>query len=81
MVGGFLDGVTILLSSDLTALMGGRGTGKSIAIESLAFVPRPGPDRLLCNADDKAIVHGVLRSGPFVNSWSKPPPDGPVVHD
>ena len=37
-VGGFLDGVTIPLASDLTALIGGRGTGKSTAIESLRYV-------------------------------------------
>jgi hypothetical protein len=35
--GGFLDGVTLPIASDLTTLIGGRGTGKSTVIESLRF--------------------------------------------
>lgn len=37
-VGGFLDGQTIPLAEDLTAIIGGRGTGKSTMIESLRYV-------------------------------------------
>jgi DNA repair ATPase RecN len=65
-VGGFLDGVTVPLSPDLTALIGGRGTGKSTVIESLRYVL--GVDALGQEAkrDHAAIVSGVLRSGTTV---------------
>ncbi len=65
-VGGFLDGITIPLSPDLTALIGGRGTGKSTVIESLRYVL--GVDALGEEAqrDHAAIVSGVLRSGTTV---------------
>jgi hypothetical protein len=35
--GGFLDGTTIRFSDNLNCLIGGRGTGKSTAIQSLAY--------------------------------------------
>jgi PHP domain len=35
--GGFLDGATIQLSDNLNCFIGGRGTGKSTAIQSLAY--------------------------------------------
>ena len=65
-VGGFLDGVTIPLASDLTALIGGRGTGKSTAIESLRYVLGLTPIGTLAQADHDAIVNGVLRAGTVV---------------
>lgn len=65
-VGGFLDGVTIPLSSDLTALIGGRGTGKSTAIESLRYVLGLTPIGVAAKADHDAIVSGVLRAGTVV---------------
>lgn len=65
-VGGFLDGVTIPLSSDLTTLIGGRGTGKSTAIESLRYVLGLTPIGASAKADHDAIVHGVLRAGTVV---------------
>lgn len=65
-VGGFLDGVTIPLSSDLTALIGGRGTGKSTAIESLRYVLGLTPIGVSAKADHDAIVSGVLRAGTVV---------------
>ncbi|MBP3083815.1 TrlF family AAA-like ATPase [Mycolicibacterium fortuitum] len=65
-VGGFLDGVTIPLSPDLTALIGGRGTGKSTAIESLRYVLGLTPIGVSAKADHNAIVSGVLRSGTVV---------------
>ncbi|GAB3168163.1 AAA family ATPase [Myceligenerans halotolerans] len=65
-VGGFLDGVTIPLSSDLTALIGGRGTGKSTAIESLRYVLDLVPIGADAKRDHEAIVSGVLRSGTVV---------------
>jgi DNA repair ATPase RecN len=65
-VGGFLDGVTIPLSPDLTALIGGRGTGKSTAIESLRYVLGLTPIGASTKADHDAIVSGVLRAGTVV---------------
>ncbi|NKE10700.1 hypothetical protein GTW58_12340 [Kocuria subflava] len=65
-VGGFLDGVTIPLSSDLTTLIGGRGTGKSTAIESLRFVLGLTPIGAEAKRDHDGIVSGVLKSGTVV---------------
>jgi PHP family Zn ribbon phosphoesterase len=64
--GGFLDGVTIPISSDLTALIGGRGTGKSTVIESLRYALALAPIGKDATADHKAIVDKVLRSGTVV---------------
>lgn len=64
--GGFLDGVTIPLSADLTALIGGRGTGKSTAIESLRFVLGLTPIGAEAKRDHEGIVNGVLKSGTVV---------------
>jgi len=64
--GGFLDGVTIPISTDLTALIGGRGTGKSTIVESLRYalsLAAIGDD---AKRDHKAIVDKVLRSGTVV---------------
>lgn len=92
--GGFLDGVTVPISGDLTALIGGRGTGKSTVIESLRYVlglDAIGKDAI---ADHKSIVDKVLRSGTVVKveveAVSPTPrrftiervvPDPPVVRD
>lgn len=65
-VGGFLDGVTIPLSTDLTTLIGGRGTGKSTAIESLRFVLDLTPIGAEAKRDHKEIVNGVLKPGTVV---------------
>ncbi len=65
-VGGFLDGVTIPLSTDLTTLIGGRGTGKSTAIESLRFVLGLTPIGEEAKRDHDGIVSGVLKSGTVV---------------
>jgi len=65
-VGGFLDGVTIPLSTDLTTLIGGRGTGKSTAIESLRFVLGLSPIGVEAKRDHEAIVSGVLKAGTVV---------------
>ncbi|PZS17622.1 MAG: hypothetical protein DLM57_08130 [Pseudonocardiales bacterium] len=64
--GGFLDGVTIPISSDLTALIGGRGTGKSTAIESLRYVLGLSPIGEEAKADHKSMVDKVLRSGTVI---------------
>lgn len=65
-VGGFLDGVTIPLSPDLTALISGRETGKSTAIESLRYVLGLMPIGASAKADHEAIVNSVLREGTVV---------------
>lgn len=65
-VGGFLDGVTIPLSTDLTTLIGGRGTGKSTAIESLRFVLGLTPIGAEAKRDHDGIVSGVLKPGTVV---------------
>lgn len=65
-VGGFLDGVTIPLSPDLTALISGRETGKSTAIESLRYVLGLMPIGASAKADHEAIVNRVLREGTVV---------------
>jgi hypothetical protein len=64
--GGFLDGVTIPLSADLTALIGGRGTGKSTVIESLRYALGLTPIGATASRDHDAIVDRVLRSGTAV---------------
>lgn len=64
--GGFLDGVSIPLSPDLTALIGGRGTGKSTVIESIRYALGIEPTGVDARRDHLAIVSGVLRSGTTV---------------
>lgn len=65
-IGGFLDGLDIPLGPELTALIGGRGTGKSTVIESIRFVidqPPTGEDAL---RDHKNVVQKVLGAGAIV---------------
>ncbi len=64
--GGFLDGVTLPISSDLTTLIGGRGTGKSTVVESLRYALGLTPIGEDATRDHKAIVEKVLRSGTIV---------------
>lgn len=64
--GGFLDGLRIPIGPDLTALIGGRGTGKSTVIESLRFAlgqPPLGEDAL---HDHTGVVQKVLGPGAVV---------------
>lgn len=92
--GGFLDGVTVPISSDLTTLIGGRGTGKSTVIESLRYALDLSPIGQDATKDHKAVVDKVLRSGTIikvdVDTVSPTPrsftiervvPDSPVVRD
>lgn len=65
-VGGFLDGVTVPVSPELTTLIGSRGTGKSTVIESLRFALGLEPTGRQAAVDHAAIVSGVLRSGTTV---------------
>jgi DNA repair ATPase RecN len=66
-VGGFLDGVEIDLADDLTALIGGRGTGKSTVIESLRYVLDVKAIGNDAAKDHRGVVEKVLRSGTMVS--------------
>jgi ABC-type Mn2+/Zn2+ transport system ATPase subunit len=92
--GGFLDGVRVPISSDLTALIGGRGTGKSTVIESLRYGLGLEPIGADAAKDHKSIVDKVVRSGTIikveVDTVSPSPrsftiervvPDPPLVRD
>jgi len=65
-IGGFLDGTSIPISTDLTALIGGRGTGKSTVIESLRYALGLDPIGKDASVDHKSIVDKVLRSGTVI---------------
>lgn len=64
--GGFLNGQTVPLAEDLTALIGGRGTGKSTVIESLRFVLEIEPIGAAARKDHDGVVSNVLRTGTTV---------------
>jgi hypothetical protein len=64
--GGFLDGVTIPISGDLTTLIGGRGTGKSTVIESLRYALGLTPLGDDATRDHNAIIDKVLGPGAIV---------------
>lgn len=64
--GGYLDGVTINLADDLTALIGGRGTGKSTVIESIRFALDMVPIGEEAKRDHMSVVSRVLGSGTTV---------------
>jgi ABC-type Mn2+/Zn2+ transport system ATPase subunit len=61
--GGFLDGVTITFSDDLTNLIGGRGTGKSTIVESLRYALDIQPLGQGATVDHNSIVKDVLGAG------------------
>lgn len=65
-VGGYFDGVTVPISSDLTALIGGRGAGKSTVIESIRYALEIQPISAQMRRDHKAIVDQVLNVGTIV---------------
>jgi ABC-type cobalamin/Fe3+-siderophores transport system ATPase subunit len=64
--GGYLDGVKVPISEDLTALIGGRGTGKSTIIESIRHVLALEPITPQVKADHKNIVSSVLHGGTII---------------
>lgn len=64
--GGFLDGVTIPIGPDLTALIGGRGTGKSTVIESLRFALDQLPLGEDAKRDHDKVIKKVLGAGAIV---------------
>ena len=65
--GGFLDGVTCQLNSNLNVLVGGRGAGKSTIIESLRYALELDPLGNEALANHKAIVGRALKSGTKVS--------------
>lgn len=65
-VGGYLDGVSVPISSDLTALIGGRGAGKSTVIESIRYALGIQPISTQMVKDHKSIVDHVLNAGTIV---------------
>lgn len=64
--GGYLDGVTVPISEDLTALIGGRGAGKSTVIESIRYALDIQPISAQMIKEHKAIVDQVLKAGTIV---------------
>lgn len=61
--GGFLDGVTVRLNSNLNVLIGGRGTGKSTIVESIRSALGLSPIGDEARKAHEGIVRHVLRSG------------------
>lgn len=64
--GGYLDGVTVPFANDLTAFIGGRGTGKSTAIESLRYVLGIRPLGENAERDHSAVIADVVERGTIV---------------
>ena len=64
--GGFLDGVTLPVDPDLTALIGGRGTGKSTVIESLRFALEQQPLGNEARTDHDQVIKKVIGAGGIV---------------
>jgi hypothetical protein len=64
--GGFLDGLTIPIGPELTALIGGRGTGKSTVIESVRFALEQPPLGEDSRRDHNGVVEKVLGPGAIV---------------
>ena len=92
--GGYLDGVEIPICDDLTALIGGRGAGKSTVIESIRYAV--GAEFLgeRTANDGRSIISNVLQSGTVVELGiktagqanglyriSRTVPENPVVID
>ncbi|MCJ0980476.1 AAA family ATPase [Rhodococcus sp. ARC_M12] len=65
-VGGYLDGVKIPISADLTALIGGRGAGKSTVIESIRYALGIDAISRQMKTDHKNMVDNVLHAGTIV---------------
>ena len=65
-IGGYLDGVTIPVSEDLTALIGGRGAGKSTVIESIRYALNSEAISKQMKVDHKSMVDQVLHAGTIV---------------
>ncbi len=61
--GGFLDGTRLHFNSNLNVLVGGRGTGKSTAIESLRYALAINPIGEEANKAHQGVLKHVLKSG------------------
>ncbi|KUI42949.1 hypothetical protein AU198_07715 [Mycobacterium sp. GA-1199] len=65
-VGGYLDGVTLPISEDLTAIIGGRGAGKSTVIESIRYALNIDVISPQMKSDHKTMVDNVLHAGTII---------------
>lgn len=65
--GGFLDGQSMPIAEDLTALIGGRGTGKSTAVESLRYALELEPIGVNARKDHDSVVKAVLGTATTVS--------------
>ncbi len=65
-VGGYLDGISIPVSADLTSLIGGRGAGKSTVIESIRYALDIKPISKQMAKDHQSMVDHVLNAGTIV---------------
>lgn len=61
--GGFLDGVRLAISPELTAFIGGRGTGKSTVIETIRYLLDQAPLGTTAQREHQEFVREVLRPG------------------
>ncbi|MGP4033382.1 TrlF family AAA-like ATPase [Pseudarthrobacter sp. 1C304] len=66
-VGGFLNGQNLPLTEDLTALIGGRGTGKSTVIESLRYVLDIAPIGDAARKDHDSVIKNVVRTATTIS--------------
>lgn len=65
--GGFLNGQVIPLAEDLTALIGGRGTGKSTMIESLRYVLDIPPIGAVAKKDHEDVIKSVVHTATTIS--------------
>lgn len=65
-VGGYLDGISIPVSADLTSLIGGRGAGKSTVIESIRYALDIKPISKQMAKEHLSMVEHVLSAGTIV---------------
>lgn len=65
--GGFLDGISISFSEDLSVLIGGPGAGKSTVIESLRFALELAPEVEDAKADHEGIIRYVVGAGTTIS--------------
>lgn len=65
--GGFLNDQTIPLADDLTALIGGRGTGKSTILESLRYVLDIAPIGAEAKKDHESVIKNVVHTATTIS--------------
>lgn len=92
--GGFLDGASVKFNENLNVLVGGRGTGKSTAVESIRYVLGAEPLGDEARKVHLGIVQSVLRGGTKISLLVRSPhparreyliertiPNPPVIKD